>query len=250
MSPPIREGSGSSIGSIRLGDGSEISEVRTGAGDVLFSAGPNIPDSGLLHYFNISESASTTSVDDLQGSMNLTGNASSIEPDDIDGHDILRFDGVDDLMDASRTGLSPPYDIWMVARVRTVTGSDKIQELINPSDSNVFATIADRRSTFSLFTPSDNDSGVSSDTNYHLFRVSVRSSERELFIDGLSAINVTGLSSVDFDGLTVGARASDGTSNAELDLSEAAAYDVSDSRYSVSDIKSYFGGEYPSLTIT
>jgi len=38
MSPPIRDGSGSSIGSIRLGDGSEISEVRTGAGDVLFSA--------------------------------------------------------------------------------------------------------------------------------------------------------------------------------------------------------------------
>jgi len=37
MSPPIRDGSGSSIGSIRLGDGTEISEVRTGAGDVLFS---------------------------------------------------------------------------------------------------------------------------------------------------------------------------------------------------------------------
>jgi len=38
MSPPIRDGSGNSIGSIRLGDGSEISEVRTGAGDVVFSA--------------------------------------------------------------------------------------------------------------------------------------------------------------------------------------------------------------------
>jgi len=37
MSPPIREGSGDSIGSIRLGDGTEISEVRTGAGDVVFS---------------------------------------------------------------------------------------------------------------------------------------------------------------------------------------------------------------------
>jgi len=38
MSPPIRDGSGDSIGAIRLGDGSEIAEVRTGAGDVLFSA--------------------------------------------------------------------------------------------------------------------------------------------------------------------------------------------------------------------
>jgi len=43
MSPPIRDGSGSSIGSIRLGDGSEISEVRTGAGEVLFRA-VTIPD--------------------------------------------------------------------------------------------------------------------------------------------------------------------------------------------------------------
>ncbi|AFH21633.1 hypothetical protein OSG_eHP5_00215, partial [environmental Halophage eHP-5] len=47
MSPPIREGSGSSIGSIRLGDGTEISEVRTGAGDVLFSA---VSESTLLAY--------------------------------------------------------------------------------------------------------------------------------------------------------------------------------------------------------
>jgi len=46
MSPPIRDGSGDSIGAIRLGDGSEISEVRTGAGDVLFS-GSAIPDSAL-----------------------------------------------------------------------------------------------------------------------------------------------------------------------------------------------------------
>jgi len=47
MSPPIREGSGDSIGSIRLGDGTEISEVRTGAGDVLFS-GSAIPDTSMF----------------------------------------------------------------------------------------------------------------------------------------------------------------------------------------------------------
>jgi len=47
MSPPIRDGSGNSIGSIRLGDGTEISEVRTGAGDVLFSA---VSESTLLAY--------------------------------------------------------------------------------------------------------------------------------------------------------------------------------------------------------
>jgi len=49
MSPPIRDGSGNSIGSIRLGDGSEIAEVRTGAGDVLFSASA-IPSSAVARY--------------------------------------------------------------------------------------------------------------------------------------------------------------------------------------------------------
>jgi hypothetical protein len=49
MSPPIRDGSGNSIGSIRLGDGTEISEVRTGAGDVVFSASA-IPDSVVSLY--------------------------------------------------------------------------------------------------------------------------------------------------------------------------------------------------------
>jgi hypothetical protein len=69
MSPPIRDGSGSSIGSIRLGDGSEISEVRTGAGDVLFSA---IPDSA-IHQWKIDESSGTTINDNIatnNGSIN------------------------------------------------------------------------------------------------------------------------------------------------------------------------------------
>jgi len=50
MTPPIREGDGDGIGSIRLGDGTEIAEARTGAGDVLFSAEPEIPDSVVDHF--------------------------------------------------------------------------------------------------------------------------------------------------------------------------------------------------------
>jgi len=63
MSPPIRDGSGSSIGSIRLGDGSEISEVRTGAGDVLFSASA-IPDSVVSRP---SDGSTSTGRNDVQG---------------------------------------------------------------------------------------------------------------------------------------------------------------------------------------
>jgi len=72
MSPPIRDGSGDSIGSIRLGDGSEISEVRTGGGDVVFSA---VPPSGILHYDYESGSGS---IEDNFGSFTgtLAGGAS------------------------------------------------------------------------------------------------------------------------------------------------------------------------------
>ena len=67
MSPPIRDGSGNSIGAIRLGDGSEIAEVRTGAGDVLFSADPPIADS-LVSRFNF-ENDVTDSVGSNDGSI-------------------------------------------------------------------------------------------------------------------------------------------------------------------------------------
>jgi len=71
MSPPIRDGSGDSIGSIRLGDGSGISEVRTGAGDVLFSA---IPDSVVTQYRYEDDSDTTVAIDSV-GSNNgdITG---------------------------------------------------------------------------------------------------------------------------------------------------------------------------------
>jgi len=70
MSPPIRDGSGSSIGNIRLGDGTEISEVRTGAGDVLFSAGP---ESTLLAY---GSNDNNVYVHDVGGSFGLNSTLS------------------------------------------------------------------------------------------------------------------------------------------------------------------------------
>jgi len=83
MSPPIRDGSGSSIGSIRLGDGSEISEVRTGAGDVLFSAF-SIPNSGDLYHALLPNYLSSTysqgnsvtdwETDDASASLTPTSN--------------------------------------------------------------------------------------------------------------------------------------------------------------------------------
>jgi len=66
MSPPIRDGSGSSIGSIRLGDGTEITEVRTGAGDVVFSG---LPDADSLVSLFRFENDVTDSVGSNDGSI-------------------------------------------------------------------------------------------------------------------------------------------------------------------------------------
>jgi len=71
MSPPIRDGSGDSIGSIRLGDGSEISEVRTGAGDVLFNA---IPDSG-IYIFDLAEDSAEFRARNLSTPFDISTNS-------------------------------------------------------------------------------------------------------------------------------------------------------------------------------
>jgi len=94
MSPPIRDGSGSSIGSIRLGDGSEISEVRTGTGDVLFS-GSAIPDSALYQWL-LNEGSGQTAADRV-GSADLSLNFSGwVSDSNAVGGFVLGFDGRDD----------------------------------------------------------------------------------------------------------------------------------------------------------
>jgi len=85
MSPPIRDGSGSSIGSIRLGDGTEISEVRTGAGDVLFSGADvidSMEDQDKAEYFDFFQGSnvqvSTARASDGSASFEWVGGKASI----------------------------------------------------------------------------------------------------------------------------------------------------------------------------
>jgi hypothetical protein len=99
MSPPIRDGSGSSIGSIRLGDGTEISEVRTGAGDVLFSA---IPDSVLIQQFATTYAGGDAKwVDDAtdDGSQDAAIVGDPTKTTLSDGSEAVSFDGGGDRAD-------------------------------------------------------------------------------------------------------------------------------------------------------
>jgi len=104
MSPPIRDGSGNSIGSIRLGDGSEIAEVRTGAGDVLFSAGP--PDSAIDTYEPHLYEDLGNSLSDYYSSdlANYNRQTNAV----LDGQQTLKSDGSGNIDLVSNAGL-PRY---------------------------------------------------------------------------------------------------------------------------------------------
>jgi hypothetical protein len=93
MSPPIRDGSGSSIGSIRLGDGTEISEVRTGAGDVLFSSGP--PNSAVYRW-PVDEGSGQTLTDSIQSESISLNFSTWVTGGQFDGGAAIDTDGSDD----------------------------------------------------------------------------------------------------------------------------------------------------------
>jgi len=105
MSPPIRDGSGNSIGSIRLGDGSEISEVRTGAGDVVFSASA-IPDitmfqSPIYHWWageglGVSDGNQTNGWIDNIADLEATDVGNPIYREDESGFQAVSYDGSGD----------------------------------------------------------------------------------------------------------------------------------------------------------
>jgi len=127
MSPPIRDGSGNSIGAIRLGDGSEISEVRTGAGDVLFSANA-IPDSAIFAW--PFDEGSGTSVRDEIGNADGTVNGATFVSGDFEGGFALDGDGTDDSIETTPWGdfgSNKFLNDWSIAfTVENMTGSGTI----------------------------------------------------------------------------------------------------------------------------
>jgi hypothetical protein len=136
MSPPIRDGSGSSIGSIRLGDGSEISEVRTGAGDVLFSA-TTIPDSVIYQFDgqNLSGFSNGNTVSQLPDESGVTGsatNGSATYASNIRNSNAgVQFTGSEDY-DLALNTTSQPFVIYSVVDLGT-SSSNRV--ILGPSNT-------------------------------------------------------------------------------------------------------------------
>jgi len=115
MSPPIRDGSGNDIGSIRLGDGSEIAEVRTGAGDVLFSAS-GVPQQGLLHDWKASNFDGSTWANAVAAvDLSVSSGSPTLQSNGINGEPAVSFDpSTADELNATGINVSTPYVVFAV----------------------------------------------------------------------------------------------------------------------------------------
>ena len=211
-----------------------------------------IPDSGLKHHYIISESATTSQVDDLEGDLNLTGSLSSIEEDEFDGHDAARFNGVDDLIDGSRSSESPPYEAFYVARFRDTEGRVYAFDF-SDSDRTAALTISDPEDEWELVDADVTglNSGIDADTDWHLFNVQIDPENGDNGILRLddSVILETGFDTGDWNGITIGGRSDDDSGYAEIDWTEGLYYDPSDENYDRTDVVDYIKNRYPSLQI-
>ena len=104
---------GREVTEIVLPDGSTATQVIAPDGSVVFDAGSAIPDSA-THQYIADVSATPSQFDDQIGTANLTGTASSVITDAVNGYDALRFDGVDDEMDTTSFTHTAPYAVAAV----------------------------------------------------------------------------------------------------------------------------------------
>jgi len=141
MSPLIRDGSGSSIGSIRLGDGSEIAEVRTGAGDVLFNAAPPIPNSVIALYdarsLSLSNGATVAPWGADKGpDLGATGSPSYLASSNVSSLPAVSYDGSNDFHTPnSSVTASQPVVIYAVVEGDGLS-SNKSNTLVDGKGSN------------------------------------------------------------------------------------------------------------------
>jgi len=219
MSPPIRDGSGSSIGSIRLGDGSEIAEVRTGAGDVVFSA---IPDSVVAQY-DATQAASTGSISSITDQINnhdLSGSASVLSSG-INGKQTFRFGG-SERMDSPTPSLSRDLAVAIVfevqespSNVKMIHGSD--------TDNDVFIQTGSDGYKSRTGTPTSGNVGGTVDNNPHLgIHTFPSGGGGQLEIDGTQVIDY-GTGSAGLDGFTLADRSSEDLP-IEMDVGEVVLY--------------------------
>jgi len=197
-----------------------------------------IPDSGLLHNYDWSDDATTTStVPDLAGSTDLTGSFTSLN-DTINGVQAGEFDGTDDNVDGDYPDLSEPYDIYLVAQFPS--SQNVSNPVVYDGFSNTHQLFLNSVSTFDLF-QSSVVTGPSFTTDNAILTAQFGSTDKIRLNGTQGGSGDAGSSSS--DGLTVGSSAAD-DNYIVASIGQMLVYDPSASGYSVSDVESYLSDKW------
>jgi len=120
MSPPIYTPDGSEVSEIVLPDGSTASEVIGPNGNVVFEAGPDIPDSALAQYNAQKDSQATggiTTLPDQRGSLDLSGNTSLVS-NGINANQSYQFNGSSDIVERDYAAtFTQPFTIFIAVEL-------------------------------------------------------------------------------------------------------------------------------------
>jgi len=206
MSPPIRDGSGSSIGSIRLGDGSEISEVRTGAGDVVFSAGP--PDSAIAQYnaqeLTLSDGENLTSWTDVVDGQDVLSNGTepTFNASGINGYPSVTFDS-DPMSTAYTSDYTPRFVVITVSKLgESASGSHNVMG----GDSNRLQIAEEIGSdTYKLDAGSSSITAGNPDTNPTLITSIFDGPNSAIRVNGTEIVSASSdIGSSQLDGIEIG----------------------------------------------
>jgi len=246
MSPPIRDGSGSSIGSIRLGDGSEISEVRTGAGDVLFSA---IPDSGLKHNYsplNLADGSTVSSAwpdDEQSADLPVVGDP-TYNTDEYNGRGAVALDNDDGFGEVTFASSIPqPFGIFTVINP---TDTGNIEVIWHGAQNNV--SIQYRFDSFDDIVVDTRGLGGSITTHgtpssgLQLLSIEVDGPSTRLRIDGSDIATGLDGGSGDLTGYNWGRDPADSSKSLDGDVVQNMIYDMSNQ--SVTDVERFLNDLY------
>jgi hypothetical protein len=229
MTPPPTSIDGTDITGATI-DGQDVGEI-TVDGQTVFSAGA--PSSGLLHNYDFSDPGTTTStVPDLAGTDDLTGSYSSLNST-INGIQAGEFGSSFEVLDASYTDKSEPYDKYFVGRM---SGSQNASNpIVFQGGGQLFLNSV---SSFDLFQGSV-VSGPGFTTNNVILTARFGSTDIIRLNGSVGGSGDAGSGTL--RGLTIGRSDDNG---ALFDVGQMLVYDPTASGYSVSDIENFLSGKW------
>lgn len=241
---PINLPDGTEVSEVILPDGATASKVIAPDGSTVVSA---IPDSGLVHRYDWSDGATTTStVPDLVGSDDLTGSFTDLNAT-INGLQAGTFDGSGDVVDVTfASSISQPYEVFIVGRLRSTAGGGSFPTLLDGGSNDESAIRNNGTNNDHDFIVNTNgmSGAASANTNARVWSLLSKSSgsTSEGFVDGTQ--DATGdLGTTSLTGTSVGARP-DNSRNAPIDVGEVLIYDQEQSDPTRNDIEQYLADKW------